>query len=114
MCGGTDTDHCAFSAGSAPATQAKYLALLRRLPTAPQSAQVTYAQVVSDTGSALESTAWQDLATLLQQVWTTGQESTASYYGSAPVQSIGQTFAIRCSESPNPGPAGFRSLDRFA
>ena len=33
---------------------------------------------------------------------------------SVPLQSIGQNFAIRCSESPNPGPAGFRSLDRFA
>ena len=113
LCGRTDTAHCAFSAGSAPATQAKYAALLRRLRADPQSAQVTYAEVVSDTGSALESTAWADLAQLLQQVWTTGQEPTASA-ASAPPQSIGQTFAIRCSESPNPGPAGFRSLDRFA
>jgi pimeloyl-ACP methyl ester carboxylesterase len=113
LCGATDTAHCAFSAGSAAATQARYLALLQRLRTDPQSAQVTYAEVVSDTGSALESTAWPDLAQLLQQVSTTGQEPTASA-ASAPPQSIGQTFAIRCSESPNPGPAGFRSLDRFA
>jgi pimeloyl-ACP methyl ester carboxylesterase len=114
LCGRTDTAHCAFSAGSAAATQAKYAALLRRLRTHPQSAKVTYAEVVSDTGSALESTrAWPDLANLLQQVWTTGQEPSASA-ASAPPQSIGQTFAIRCSESPNPGPAGFRSLDRFA
>jgi pimeloyl-ACP methyl ester carboxylesterase len=27
---------------------------------------------------------------------------------------IGQAFAIRCSESPNPGPAAFPSLDAFA
>ena len=113
LCGRTDTAHCAFSADSAAATQAKYLALLRRLRADPQSAQVTYAEVVSDTGSALESTAWADLAQLLQQVWTTGQDPTASA-ASAPPQSIGRTFAIRCSESPNPGPAGFRSLDRFA
>jgi pimeloyl-ACP methyl ester carboxylesterase len=132
-CGRTDTAHCAFSAGSAPATRAKYFALLGRLRTDPQSAKVTYAEVVSDTVSALESTAWSDLAKLLQQVWTTtGQESRplpasepfslpalapppiAASAVSAPLQSVAQTFAIRCSESPNPGPAGFRSLDRFA
>jgi pimeloyl-ACP methyl ester carboxylesterase len=133
VCGRTDTAHCAFSAGSAPATQAKYAALLQRLRTNPQSANVTYAEVVSDTGGALEApAAWPDLAKFLQQVWTTGQGSrplaapepfslpalarppiTASA-ASPPQQSIGQTFAIRCSESPNPGPAGFRSLDRFA
>jgi pimeloyl-ACP methyl ester carboxylesterase len=114
LCGRTDTAHCAFSAGSAAATQAQYFALLGRLRTDPQSAQVTYAEVVSDTGSALEGPGgWPDLAQLLQQVWTTGQEPTGSA-PSAPPQSIGQTFAIRCSESPNPGPAGFRSLDRFA
>jgi len=113
LCGGTDAAHCAFFAGSAAATQAQYFALLERLRTDPQSAQLTYAEVVSATGSALEATAWRDLAQLLQQLWTTGQVSTASA-ASAPPQSIGQTFAIRCSESPNPGPAGFRSLDRFA
>jgi pimeloyl-ACP methyl ester carboxylesterase len=113
LCGATDAAHCAFSAGSAAATQAQYFALLERLRTDPQSAQLTYAEVVSDTGSALEATAWPELAQLLQQLWTTGQVSTASG-ASAPPQSIGQTFAIRCSESPNPGPAGFRSLDRFA
>ncbi|HEY3034429.1 MAG TPA: alpha/beta hydrolase, partial [Streptosporangiaceae bacterium] len=116
LCGQTDTAHCAFSAGSAAATQAKYFALLGRLRTDPQSAKVTYAEVVSDTGSALTSTAWSDLATLLQQAWTTGQAPppvTASA-ASVPLQSIGQSFAIRCSDSPNPGPAGFRSLDRFA
>ena len=113
LCGATDAAHCAFSAGSAAATQAQYFALLGRLRTDPQSAQVTYAEVVADTGSALESTAWPDLAQLLQQLWTTGQQAPASG-ASGPVQSIGQTFAIRCSESPNPGPAGFRSLDRFA
>ena len=132
LCGRTDTAHCAFSAGSAAATQAKYAALLRRLRTDPQSAKVTYAEVVSDTGGFLESTAWADLAQLLQRVWTTGQESrplpaaepfslpalapppiTAST-ASVPLETLGGNFAIRCSESPNPGPAGFRSLDRFA
>jgi pimeloyl-ACP methyl ester carboxylesterase len=131
LCGRTDTAHCAFSAGSAAATRGKYAALLRRLRTDPQGAKVTYAEVVSDTGSDLQTTAWADLANLLQQVWTTTAQERLSAAGpfsmpapapppvpasaaSAPPQSIGQTFAIRCSESPNPGPAGFRSLDRFA
>jgi pimeloyl-ACP methyl ester carboxylesterase len=132
LCGQTDTAHCAFSAGDAAATQAKYAALLGRLRTDPQSAQVTYAEVVADTGSALERPAgWPDLAELLQQVWTTGQEPTASAApepfslpalpppitasaASVPLVTLGGNFAIRCSDSPNPGPAGFRSLDRFA
>jgi pimeloyl-ACP methyl ester carboxylesterase len=131
LCGRTDTAHCAFSAGSAAATRAKYFALLRRLRTHPQGAKVSYAEVVSDTGSALETTSWADLAELLQQVWTTTAQERLSAAGpfsmpalapppiaasaaSAPMQSIGQSFAIRCSESPNPGPAGFRALDRFA
>jgi pimeloyl-ACP methyl ester carboxylesterase len=134
LCGRTDTAQCAFSAGSAAATQAKYAALLRRLRTHPQGAKVTYAEVVSDTGSALEGPGgWPELAKLLQQVWTTtGQESrflsaaepfslaalaplpiTASA-ASTPLVTIGANLAIRCLDSPNPGPAGFRSLDRFA
>jgi hypothetical protein len=40
LCGRTDTAHCAFSAGSARATRAKYAALLRRLRTHPQSAKM--------------------------------------------------------------------------
>jgi pimeloyl-ACP methyl ester carboxylesterase len=113
--------------------QPKYFALLGRLRTDPQSAQVTYAEVVSDTGSALEGPAgWSDLAKLLQRVWTTGQEPTASAApepfslpalapppitasaASVPLVTLGANFAIRCSDSPNPGRAGFRSLDRFA
>jgi pimeloyl-ACP methyl ester carboxylesterase len=115
-------------------TQAKYAALLRRLRTDPQGAKVTYAEVVSDTGSALEGPGgWPELAKLLQRVWTTtGQESrflsapepfslpalapppiTASA-ASTPLETLGANTAIRCSDSPNPGPAGFRSLDRFA
>ena len=112
LCGSTDAAHCAFTAGSPDATRAKYAALLARLQTDPQSANVTYAQVVSMTGTALYSTAaWPSLATALQDLWTTGNAPTPT---ADPGQLIGQTFAIRCSESPNPGPAGFVSLDAFA
>jgi pimeloyl-ACP methyl ester carboxylesterase len=112
LCGSSDAAHCAFSAGSPDATRAKYAALLARLQADPQSANVTYAQVVSLTGTALYSTAaWPSLATALQDLWTTGNTTPPT---ATPRQLLGQTFAIRCSESPNPGPAAFPSLDAFA
>jgi pimeloyl-ACP methyl ester carboxylesterase len=112
LCGSADPAHCAFSAGSPDATRAKYAALLARLQADPQSANLTYAQVVSLTGTALYSTAaWPSLATALQDLWTTGNTTPPT---ADPGQLLGQTFAIRCSESPNPGPAAFPSLDAFA
>ena len=112
LCGSTDAAHCAFSAGSPGATRAKYAALLARLQTDPQSANLTYAQAVSLTGTGLYSTAaWPSLATELQDLWATGN---ATAPAATPGQLIGQTFAIRCSESPNPGPAAFPSLDALA
>jgi pimeloyl-ACP methyl ester carboxylesterase len=136
LCGRADTAHCAFSAGSAAATRDKYATLLRRLRRQPQSADVTYASVVSDTGSILFDTpSWPDLAKRLQDVWTSGPTSRsmqapkdspmslrvadrmaapALAASAPPLQLPGQIFAIRCSESPNPDSAGFRSQDRFA
>jgi TAP-like protein len=112
LCGNTDAAHCAFTAGSPDATRAKYAALLARLQTNPQSANLTYAQAVAMTGNDLYSTAaWPSLATKLQDLWTTGNAPPPT---AIPGQVIGQIFAIRCSESPNPGPAGFPSLDAFA
>jgi pimeloyl-ACP methyl ester carboxylesterase len=114
LCGSTDAAHCAFTAGSPDATRAKYAALLARLQTDPQSANLTYAQVVSLTGNALFMMAsWPSLATTLQDLWTTGNTPTTPPAG-AGGQVPAQTFAIRCSESPNPGPAAFPSLDAFA
>jgi len=106
LCGSTDAAHCAFTAGSPDATRAKYAALLTRLQTDPRSAKLTYAQVVSITGNDLYSVAsWPSLATALQDLWTTGDAPAPT---AIPGQQIGQAFAIRCSESPNPGPAAFR------
>src|SRR6185312_4798219 len=63
LCGSADAAHCAFTAGSPDATRAKYAALLARLQTDPQSAKLTYAQVVSITGNDLYSVAsWPSLA----------------------------------------------------
>jgi hypothetical protein len=112
LCGRTDAAHCAFSAGSPEATRAKYAALLARLRTDPQSANLTYAQVVSMTGNDLYSKAsWPSLATKLQDLWTTDNAPPPT---ASPGQLLGQSFAIRCSESPNPAPAAFPSLDAFA
>ena len=74
---------------------------------------MTYAQVVSMTGTFLYATAaWPSLANALQNLWTTGNGTppTCDPAGAR----LGQTFAIRCSENPNPRPAAFRSLDAFA
>ena len=112
LCGSTDAAHCAFTAGSPDATRAKYAALLARLQTDPLSANLTYAQVVSMTENDLYSTAsWASLATKLQDLWTTGNAPPPT---ASPGQLLGQTFAVRCSESPNPAPAAFPSLDAFA
>jgi pimeloyl-ACP methyl ester carboxylesterase len=111
LCGSADTTHCAFSAGSPAATRAKFAALLRRLHSRPRSADMTYAQVVSTTGNALYSQpAWPSLANTLQDLWTTGTAKPVT--STAPA--FGQIFAIRCSESPNPASAAFRSVDAFA
>jgi pimeloyl-ACP methyl ester carboxylesterase len=113
LCGRTNTAHCGFSAGSAAATETKFAVLLQRLRLLPKSAQVTYAEVVGQVGGALGGPAnWPDLATVLQELWTTGTETGAS--NTPPAQSIGPTYAIWCSESPNPGPAGFSFDDRLA
>jgi pimeloyl-ACP methyl ester carboxylesterase len=112
LCGRADTADCAFSAGSPEATRAKYAALLARLQTDPQSAKLTYAQAVSITGNDLYGVAaWPSLAAALQDLWTTGDAPAPT---SVPGQQIGHAFAIRCAESPNPGPAAFPALDAFS
>ena len=128
-CGRADTAQCAFSAGGATATRAKFAALLRRLREKPQSADVTYAELVSKTISALYySAAWPDIAKMLQDVWTTGTASHSVPASPLPgppgvgltasadqaYAGVEQGGAVLCSESPNPGPAGYRGLDSFA
>jgi pimeloyl-ACP methyl ester carboxylesterase len=112
LCGRTDTARCAFSAGSAKATRSKFAALLARLRTHPRSANLSYAQAVSMTGNDLYAVAaWPSLAINLQGLWTTGKAPPPT---AIPGQSLGQAFAIRCSESPNPGSAAFASQDPLA
>ena len=138
LCGRADAGHCAFSAGTPAATKAKFDALLRRLRTHPQSADITYAELVAKTGGPLglyTTGNWSPTASCLQEVWTTGH--TCSLWAPAatptaaatpllppidasaaptgqPYPGQEQLLAIVCSDSPNPRPAAFRALDRFA
>jgi pimeloyl-ACP methyl ester carboxylesterase len=84
LCGSANTAHCAFSAGSAAKTRAKFDRLLARLRRNPASANVTYAQLASKSVSALyytfatgpdgnEVDLWSGWAQMLQQVWKTGE-----------------------------------------
>ncbi len=140
LCGQVSTAQCAFSAGSAAATQAKWTTLLQRLreqpvtldfPSGPQT--FTYARLVSLIGeqSGLFSVhggggvpGWPQIAALLQALWTSSEPS-----GAPPAPSAGaeardagpeaeeryagpeQALAIICGESPNPRhPIVFRAL----
>jgi hypothetical protein len=137
LCGSAGRARCAFAAGSAAATRAKYAALLRRLKAHPKSADVTYAELVSATVGALyEPGGWPEFAKMLQQIWRTGAASrplasysripmsppasdlapSAEHTASAPSTYSGpeQAFAVVCSESPNPAASVFRLGDAFA
>ncbi len=106
LCGRASTARCAFSAGSAAATRAKFAALLRGLSRDRATRKVSYASLVGIVVNDLYVAAnWGQLATTLQNVWMTGSTG-----GAVPDQfpGIGGTLAINCSDSPNPGPAGFR------
>lgn len=81
LCGQAAPGACAFSAGSAAATEAKYQALLQRLRQQPLTIggqTYTYALVTADVGSELytvepepgELVGWTTLATALQELWT--------------------------------------------
>jgi pimeloyl-ACP methyl ester carboxylesterase len=112
FCGRTSTARCAFSAGSAAATRAKFAALLRRLPRSGSPGSATYAAVDGVvTNELYAATGWGELAKRLQHLWTTGSTG-AGIPDQFP--GIGGTLAINCSDSPNPGPAAFSSAAAFA
>lgn len=73
LCGRAGTADCAFSAGSAAATRAKFASLLARLGRHPPRAS-SYSELVSSTilGLYNSTTGWSALATELQKAWTTG------------------------------------------
>jgi pimeloyl-ACP methyl ester carboxylesterase len=84
LCGQASTEQCAFSAGSASATRAKWATLLHRLrqqPVTIDGQTITYAAVVSGMGGVLYTSqaepgfptafpGWTAFATVLQTLWT--------------------------------------------
>jgi pimeloyl-ACP methyl ester carboxylesterase len=137
LCGKTTTSACAFSAGTPAATRAKWATLLRRLRrhpvtigTPPQTYTYADAVVTVPLGTV---TQWQAGARVLQQLWaasTAGRPSTAagpatlaaavspaSAAAAPPAVYTGweQTFAVLCSDSPNPrDPAAYPVAGRRA
>ena len=110
LCGRQPVARCAFSAGSAAATRAKFDALLQRLESNPSSASVTYGDFVGTVVNDLYvSSGWSELASKMQSVWTTG--STDGVAAEAEFPDLGGTFGINCTDSPNPGPAAFPRFD---
>jgi pimeloyl-ACP methyl ester carboxylesterase len=113
LCGREPVARCAFSAGSAAATRAKFDALLGRLEFDPSSASVSYADFVGTVVNDLyASHGWDELARKMESVWTTGStDGVAAREAAFP--DIGGAFGINCTDSPNPGPAAFPRFDQF-
>src|ERR1700733_9501312 len=129
LCGKAATSACAFSAGTPAATRAKWAALLRRLcrhpvtiGTPPQT--YTYAEVVGSVPLGTVSM-WQSGARLLQQLWAASSARRPPAAASLPVTAASvvpavytgyeQTFAVLCSDSPNPrDPAAYPVAARWA
>lgn len=119
LCGQAAISRCAFSAGSASATKAKWTTLLRRLRAHPvtvgspprtwtYAALVTYigAELATADGLVIELVAeWATAAELLQTVWNASLEPSvlvseaAAILPSVPPE---QRNAVLCGESPNP------------
>jgi pimeloyl-ACP methyl ester carboxylesterase len=119
LCGRAAPGKCAFSAGSAAATRAKYQALLRRLrrhPVTLNGTTVTYALATAAVGNDLytvepepaEPVGWTNLATLLQDLWTGGGAAAPAHVPAAAQAYSGteQAVATLCDDSPNPRDVG--------
>jgi pimeloyl-ACP methyl ester carboxylesterase len=96
LCGQASTSGCAFSAGSPPATRAKWRTLLARLLRHPvtiggPAQTITYADVIAAL-PPLQTADWQQEAAVLQQVWTASGSAPApapAATGSSPAASAG-------------------------
>jgi pimeloyl-ACP methyl ester carboxylesterase len=122
LCGEATRAACAFSAGTPAATRAKWSTLLRRLAahpvttgSPPQTFTYAGAFAVVDLGDV---SAWRQGAVQLQQLWAAsaaapaapGASRTAATPATAPVYTGSeQTWAVVCSDSPNP-----RNLSAYA
>jgi pimeloyl-ACP methyl ester carboxylesterase len=137
-CGAAPVADCAFSAGSARATRAKFASLLTQLRRGPimlGTNSVTYALLLGDIDSGLDIVqphadprlppkaaiaGWPGIATGLQRVWiAAGHARAAAATGGAqaaeePYPGPEQALAVICGEVPNPrNPHRYIKLERF-
>ncbi|WP_329312564.1 alpha/beta hydrolase [Streptomyces sp. NBC_01278] len=116
-CGRAPVSRCAFSAGSAAATRAKYDTLLERISARPVG-KWTYARAVSEVRGGLYTVhpGWTRTADILQTLWR-GRPPTEPPAPTGPAHYPGfeQLYAVLCAESPNPAaPARYPVLERQA
>lgn len=126
LCGQTKSDRCAFSAGSAAATQAKFANLLEKLrkqPVVIEGKTITYAVLINtlsldlftvqEFGGPLKG--WKGAAELLQKAWE-APVATSSDPSTIPLiePEIG-FLLVACAETPNPrNPEAYRQLAAVA
>ncbi|MGZ8667212.1 MAG: alpha/beta hydrolase [Solirubrobacterales bacterium] len=135
LCGRASRARCAFSAGNAAATRAKFAELLRRLPSKPSRRTPTYAELVSSAinGGYVIAT-WSGGARALQRLWNSlsgrptrslrgapaprpamaGRAAIADRLAASRYASAGQQLGTICGESPNPRASAFPAADTFA
>lgn len=133
-CGRAARADCAFSAGSAGATRAKFATLLGRLRAEPvvlEGVEITYAVILTALNGALFTVepydgfrGWTHIADILQQVWVqseaTGAEprrttAAAPETAASKYTSSWQGSAVQCGESANARPGSkFRRLAEFS
>jgi pimeloyl-ACP methyl ester carboxylesterase len=113
-CGQASTEQCAFSAGSAAATKAKWKSLLENIRASPITVgNVTYDYdfVVTITIVSLYEVSpgfigldWPGLANLLEPLWegSTDPHRYPPPAASSAGQQAVQLLAVKCAESPNP------------
>lgn len=132
LCGRSTTKQCAFSAGSAAKTRAKYRTLLARASEGgiqvPGEGLVSENTIVGLTVGSLyvveplkgfdRFIGWTTLAQVLQQIWQASAGSTkdaaqlraadADARTSAAYKGVGPQLSVVCGESPNPSsPAAY-------
>jgi len=112
LCGQASTSGCAFSAGSPPATRAKWHALLDRLLQHPvtigsPAQTITYASLIAALPPQ-QTADWQREAALLQQVWmASGSAPAPAAAGGSPAASAGSgSPAVRAGGVATPAESG--------
>ena len=121
LCGRTDTQHCAFSAGTPAATRQKFTDLLAKLPVPLTAGQTNYSQAVTETVHQLYITSrWQPQAKILENLWEHGPSApplavrSSTRPASERYGGEEQELAIACGEVPSPQASSFPEANAFA